>query len=461
MEKIANRGERQEGHEKQKSGEVSEEDEGDIYFFFFLSDRLEHEVSVTIVDPAKHDEKGRIELREEYIDALRKAIKAFEEKLNAKVLGYSYTRRDKRHQRGNAHSRTWHMKLHVHPQFMERLLPITAIGNKILDPEPEKYKQSKYEKEWDKIRQALLKDATERTSILLNLLSCIYAVGCSAHSTSAPASRSSPTSATLTPPREPGRTPLPSPPRNPDQGRGEKPYWWQTDSRGTVCSCEKHVCLGNCVNCVRMQAAMLKTENASVLGMKTVHGHAILMVLLVATAGRVRKAELIKLRPGGSRRTMILEGNMRTTLRLAPTIIVYHLQVGVFMLLTLSQLLLRPRAALGVDILLRPGEVSTQAKRALRTTLRGSATIVRPALTGLLQAHTHTHAKTIQSHAARTNALGVMTDLVTPVTPASPGGREVASSRRGFLNQVPRLAGDLCPATGSRCACGVLCMLIH
>lgn len=139
----------------------------DVYFCFFVSDKLEPYVIIT----ALHVEKGRlINLNRKLMDGLKNAIYNFKRKFGISNEGYHYTSLKERNEtessvskgdisfQNKSHSRHWHLKMRIATGMYTQKLPIlnlfdfNSAKEKI---EPVKYNYSRETMTWESILEIL------------------------------------------------------------------------------------------------------------------------------------------------------------------------------------------------------------------------------------------------------------------------------------------------------------------
>lgn len=139
----------------------------DVYFCFFVSDKLEPYVIIT----ALHKEKGRlINLNKKLLDGLEKSITNFKKKFGISNEGYHYTSLSERNEteinvsKGNisfqnkSHSKHWHLKMRIATGMYIQKLPIlnlfdfSSAKEKI---EPVQYNYSRETVTWESVLKVL------------------------------------------------------------------------------------------------------------------------------------------------------------------------------------------------------------------------------------------------------------------------------------------------------------------
>lgn len=148
---------------------------GDVFYCFFLSDKLEPFAIIT----ALHIHQGRlIRLSEDQLDDLKVAVDNFKKKFGITMETYHYTSlaerettekdfKDGNVSRSNkSHSRHWHLKMRVATGMCQEKLPILKmlnLNNAREKIEPVKYNYSRETVTWDDIFR-VMKDEIENAS---------------------------------------------------------------------------------------------------------------------------------------------------------------------------------------------------------------------------------------------------------------------------------------------------------
>jgi len=156
----------------------SEASESGIHFCFFVSEKVEPQVTVCAVDPHGREKQGRLasfmrvtQISPLELKELKAAIEMFEKEFNISSHRYKYTRWAIRSQKkkGGPHSLHWHMKVFVETEALCELLPAMRSMKGILSTEALKdfpYLQRSFDvlgkyRAWEDVYEQLLLDAQE------------------------------------------------------------------------------------------------------------------------------------------------------------------------------------------------------------------------------------------------------------------------------------------------------------